>query len=81
MNLEGDDCILEHLRGINAKVDRIADDVRDLKARVSAVESGLNAVRRDLVVLAEADARLQVSVDRRGERMDRIERRLELQPD
>ena len=75
-----DSLILVYLRRVDAKLDRLGEDVRDLRTRVSAVESGLNAVRRDLVVLAEADARLQVSVDRQGERLDRIERRLELQP-
>ena len=37
-----------------------------------------NGVRRDLVALAEADGRLQMTIDRLGDRVDRIERRLEL---
>lgn len=70
--------VLEHLRALRAGQDRIENELRDLKGRVSAVENGLNGVRRDLVALAEADARLQVAMDRFGERVDRIERRLEL---
>lgn len=70
--------VLEHLRALRAGQDRIENEIRDLKGRVSAVENGLNGVRRDLVALAEADARLQVAMDRFGERVDRIERRLEL---
>jgi len=70
--------VLEHLRALRAGQDRIENELRDIKGRVSAVESGLNGVRRDLVALAEADARLQVTVDRFGERVDRIERRLDL---
>jgi hypothetical protein len=50
----------------------------DFAVRLSAVEVGLNGVRRDLVSLYEADARLQVSFDRQGARLDRIERRLNL---
>jgi predicted nuclease with TOPRIM domain len=71
--------VLEHLRAIRAGQDRIENELRDLKGRVSAVETGLNGVRRDLVALAEASARLQVAMDRLGDRVDRIERRLELQ--
>ncbi len=70
--------ILEHLRALRAGQDRIESELRDLKERVSAVETGLNGVRRDLVALAEADARLQVTIDRLGDRVDRIEKRLEL---
>ena len=70
--------VLEHLRALRAGQDRIESELRDLKERVSVVETGLNGVRRDLVALAEADARLQVSIDRLGDRADRIEKRLEL---
>lgn len=70
--------VLEHLRALRAGQDRIENELRDIKGRLSAVESGLNGVRRDLVALAEADARLQVVIDRLGDRVDRIERRLEL---
>lgn len=70
--------VLEHLRALRAGQDRIENELRDIKGRVSAVEAGLNGVRRDLVALAEADARLQVAMDRMGDRVDRIERRLEL---
>lgn len=62
---------LAYLRRIDEKVDRLRDDVRELK-------TGLNAVRRDLIALAEADARLELMVDRQGERLDRIEGRLDL---
>jgi outer membrane murein-binding lipoprotein Lpp len=79
MSDEGPDSIvLRYLRGIDTKVDALRDDVRDLKARITAVEHGLNAVRRDLVALAEADARQQASTDRLGDRIERIENRLSL---
>ena len=70
--------VLEHLRALRSGQDRIESELRDLKERVSAVETGLNGVRRDLVALAEADARLQGTIDRLGDRADRIEKQLEL---
>lgn len=73
-----DSLVLRYLRGIDTKVDALRDEVRDLKSRLSAVETGLNAVRRDLVTLAEADAREQASIDRMSDRLERVERRLDL---
>ncbi|RJF87371.1 hypothetical protein D3874_10345 [Oleomonas cavernae] len=70
--------MLEHLKVIRTDVGALREDVRELKQRVTGVETGLNAVRRDLVALAEADARLQVTIDRQADRLDRIERRLDL---
>jgi outer membrane murein-binding lipoprotein Lpp len=48
--------VLVSLRRLDAKMDQLSEDICDLKGRVSALENGLNAVRRDLVSLAEADA-------------------------
>lgn len=71
MATEPENLVLAYLRRIDEKVDRLRDDVRELK-------TGLNGVRRDLIALAEADARLELMVDRQGERLDKIERRLDL---
>jgi predicted nucleic acid-binding Zn-ribbon protein len=73
-----DNLVLRYLRRIDDKVDRLGERMDDFAVRLSAVEVGLNGVRRDLVSLYEADARLQVSFDRQGARLDRIERRLNL---
>jgi hypothetical protein len=73
-----DNLVLRYLRRLDENVALMRDDMRDVKLRLTAVEVGLNAVRRDLVNLFEADARLQVSVDRQGARLERIEQRLDL---
>lgn len=78
MDTEPDNLTLRYLRRIDEKLDRVADDVTDLKGRVSALETGLNGIRRDLVALSESDARLQVAIDRQGDRLERIERRLDI---
>ena len=73
-----DNLVLRFLRGIDTKVDALRDDNRDIKQRLSAVESGLTAVRRDMIALSEADAREQASIDRFADRIERIENRLSL---
>ena len=61
---EPDNLVLQLLRRMDAKLDRVIDDVHDLKVRVSAVEEGLAGVHRRL--------------DRLDVRVDRIERRFDL---
>ena len=72
------DLILVMLRKIDTKLDRVIEEVTDLKIRVTALEMGLAGVRRDLAALAEADAHTNVRLDRIDGRLTRIERRLEL---
>jgi hypothetical protein len=68
---EPENLVVAHLRRIDEKVDRLRDDVRELRA-------GLNSVRRDLIALVEVGARVELMVDRQGKRLDKIERRLDL---
>ncbi len=49
-----DNLVLRYLRRIDEKVDRLGERIDDLTVRVTAVEVGLNAVRRDLVSRAAA---------------------------
>ncbi len=64
---EPDNIVLVYLRRIDEKVDRLSDDVRDLKVRMTAVEENLAGVHR--------------RIDRIELRLDRIERRLDLVED
>ncbi|MDO9223508.1 MAG: hypothetical protein Q7U20_07320 [Caulobacter sp.] len=59
-----DNLVLQLLRKMDAKLDRVLDDVQDLKVRMTHVEEGLAGVNRRL--------------DRLDVRVDRIEKRLEL---
>jgi hypothetical protein len=61
---EPENIVLLMLRRIDAKIDRIADDVRDLKVRQTATEEALAGVNRRL--------------DRLEMRIERIEKRLDL---
>ena len=69
---------LEHLRHIRARVDKIADDVDDIKLRMSNLESSMASVRREVLQGDETDIRQQITLDKLAARVDRIEHRLEL---
>ena len=60
---EPDNIVLIQLRRMDAKLDRLIDDVHDLKTRVSGVEENLAGVQR--------------RIDRLELRVERIERRLD----
>jgi hypothetical protein len=65
-------------RRLDTKMDRLADDVREVRERLTSVELGLAGVRRDIGGLAGSDARIQVRIDRLDGRLERIEKRLDL---
>ena len=69
--------VLEHLRHIRGKVDQISDDIADLKARMSSLESSMVAVKREVNNGEDVDARQQVSLDKIIRRIERLEARLE----
>ncbi|WP_309630114.1 hypothetical protein [Brevundimonas sp.] len=62
---EPESLVLRYLRQIDQKVDRLVEDMRDMKVRMSSMEQNMTVVQRRL--------------DRFDDRFDRIERRLELQ--
>jgi predicted nuclease with TOPRIM domain len=61
---EPDNLVLQPLRRIDVKVDRIIDDLHDVKVRLSSLDENLAGVHRRM--------------DRFEVRLDRIEKRLEL---
>jgi predicted nucleic acid-binding Zn-ribbon protein len=67
MSDEPDNPVLKYLRRIDEKLDRLVDDVRDIKVRLTSVEEGLAGVQR--------------RIDRVDLRLERAEKRLELVED
>ena len=78
MTENAESVILEHLRHIRVRVDWIAEDMSDLKHRSSSLESAMVTVKREVSAGDETDARQQVTLDRLADRLERIERRLDL---
>ena len=70
--------MLEHLKRFQATLDRVENKIGELTIRMANVEGSLANVIRHLGDLAGADAAQQLSIDNINNRLDRIERRLEL---
>ena len=74
--------LLEHLKALRNDVSvlrtEMHDEFRDLKHRVSSLEAAMVRLRGDLVGMQEDTYRQQGRIDQIVERIERIERRLEL---
>jgi tRNA A-37 threonylcarbamoyl transferase component Bud32 len=71
--------MFEQMKHIRKTVERTAEDVQDLKVRMGRLESAMLSVKREVADGFESDIRQQNSIDKINERLDRIERRLELE--
>lgn len=74
--------VLEHLRALRNDLrefrTRHDQDMSDIKQRLTTLERGIGSMKRDTAELYDDHARQQASIDRLAERVDRLERRLEL---
>ena len=68
---EPDSLILRMLRSMDAKLDRVIQDIGDLKQRITSLETKVALLHGDF-------ANQSVRIDRIEIRLDRIERRLGL---
>jgi len=63
--------ILERLRAIRATAEKLKRDLGDVRHRVGSIERHLANLQSDM-------AHVRLRLDGQGDRLDRIERRLEL---
>lgn len=74
--------IIEHLKALRNELQAFRtqydQDQADLRSRLNHVELGIAGLKRDQSHSYEDAARQQLSIDRLTERIERIERRLEL---
>ena len=74
--------ILEHLRVLRNEMasmrTEMHEEFRDVKLRLGSIESALVSVRRDAADQMGDVVRQQLRIDQLVERLERIERRLEL---
>ncbi len=70
--------VLEHLRVIRSDLAVVRDDVREIKYRQNEMARQIVGLRRDQAGDAETVAHVEARLDRFGERIERIERRIGL---
>ncbi|MFA7242311.1 MAG: hypothetical protein WC091_19540 [Sulfuricellaceae bacterium] len=70
--------VLEQLRAIRADIASVKEDTREIKNRLAIVESGIATLRRDGSDFAASIADQHLRYDRINDRIERIEKRLEL---
>lgn len=72
----------EHLKGLRNELrefrNEFQTETENLKHRMSALETAMIKVKREVTAGDETDARHQVQLDQLVERIRRIEKRLEL---
>lgn len=70
--------VLEHLRAIRADIARMERKQDEAITRLGRLELAVAGLRRDVAHTDEAAAEQNVRIDHLAERVERIERRLEL---
>ena len=70
--------LLEHLKRFQATLERVERRLGELTIRQNETHTAVLSLRRDQVNDAEVSAHLQVQLDNVKDRLERIERRLEL---
>ena len=73
-----DNLVAEHLRAIRADVSGIKTDVSEIKMRLSSIDERLTLVEKGTANIHGDMALLQLRLDRQGDRIERIEKRLDL---
>ena len=71
MSEEPENLILVYLRRIDEKIDRLSDDIGDLRQRVTSLDEQAARIRGDMVAMSSR-------IDGIRDRLDRIERRFDL---
>ena len=71
--------ILEHLRAMRTDISGIREDMQEVKQRLNSLEAGVGGLKRDSGDLYTENAAQHVRYDRLAARIEKIERRLELQ--
>ena len=70
--------ILKHLKAMRGDIAGICEDMQEVKHRHSGLESGIGGLKRDAGDLYTENASQHVRYDRLAARIEKIERRLEL---
>lgn len=77
MNDNVEDLVLEQLRAVRADIASVKDDTREIKSRLTSVEQGIAALRKESAGNYGDIIDTHQRYDRLAERIEKIERRLQ----
>lgn len=78
MSDDPDNIVLVYLRRMDAKIDRVVEDIAEVKLRQNDLTRSVATLPREQAGDAEGVAHLQAQIDRMRDEMDRIKRRLDI---
>lgn len=81
MNDSADNLVLEHLRYIRSEISDVKKIQGDMLLRLGSLETTIRSVRYEVLACADVDDRQQKTLDFLYEKIQRIEKRLELSQD
>ena len=73
-----DNLIIEHLRAVRTEIAAVKTDTADVRHRLGSVENFIVDIRRNVLHLFEDIAHQQLTMDKLLDRVQRIEKRLDL---
>lgn len=73
-----DNLVIEHLRALRSDIASVKADTTDTRQRVGSIEASVVDMRRNVVHLFEDMAHQQITMDKLLDRVQRIEKRLDL---
>ncbi|AJP48096.1 hypothetical protein PG1C_05725 [Rugosibacter aromaticivorans] len=80
MTEKAENLILEHLRAIRSDTAQIKDDISEIKMRITSIDERLTLAEKGIANIHGDMAMIQLRLDKQGDRIERIEKRLELTP-
>ena len=72
--------VLEHLRAIRTELAQLKDDTSEIKMRLTSIDERLTLAEKGIANVHGDLAIIQIRMDKQGDRLERIEKRLELIP-
>lgn len=70
--------VLEHLRAMRGDMALMRDDIREIKKRLGGLENMVSSIKRDIADLYGETSAQNTRYDRLTDRIERIERRLDI---
>ncbi len=72
--------VIEHLRAIRNELAQVKDDTSEIKMRLTSIDERLTLAEKGIANVHGDFAIIQIRMDKQGDRLERIEKRLELTP-